>query len=63
MVGTSGARRPQWRGERKAILIRVPLPMAEELTAVAQASSESISDTAGRMLSTALDEAREAGSA
>jgi hypothetical protein len=54
MTGNRGRRRPQWRGERKAILIRVPLPVADELTAVAQESSESVSDVAGRLISAAL---------
>lgn len=62
MTANSGARRPQWRGERKAILVRVRLPVAEESTAVAQSSSESISDAAGRLISAALA-ARKAGPA
>ncbi|HEX5143320.1 MAG TPA: hypothetical protein VFW21_05570 [Mycobacterium sp.] len=55
-------RRPQWRGDRKAILIRVPLAVAEALSAAAEASSESVSDTAGRLLTAALN-AEQAGSA
>jgi hypothetical protein len=29
-------RRPQWRGERKAILVRMPVALAEDLTRSAE---------------------------
>lgn len=54
MPDKSPQRRPQWRGERKAILIRVPVTVADELAAIANESSESVSDAAGRLLSVAL---------
>lgn len=64
MADEDNQRRPQWRGERKAILVRVPLPVADQLTEVAQASSESVSDTVGRLITRALAaEDTEAGSA
>ncbi|MUM21665.1 hypothetical protein FZI91_08090 [Mycobacterium sp. CBMA271] len=62
MTKGSRRRRPQWRGERKAILIRVPLSVANQLSAAAEASSESISDTVGRLITAGLAD-HEAGSA
>jgi hypothetical protein len=47
-------RRPQWRGERKAVLIRLPVDVAEKLAVVAEASSVSVSDAAGRLISDGL---------
>lgn len=47
-------RRPQWRGERKAVLVRLPVDVADQLTRAAEASQLSVSDTAGKYISAGL---------
>lgn len=43
-------RRPQWRGERQAVLVRLPADVAERLRAEAGRSSRSLSDTAATLI-------------
>lgn len=43
-------RRPQWRGERSAVLVRLPVPLAEELRAEAAEQGRSLSDTAAALI-------------
>ena len=47
-------RRPQWRGERKAVLVRLPVDVADQLTQAAEASQLSVSETAGKYISAGL---------
>lgn len=47
-------RRPQWRGERKAVLVRLPVDVADQLTRAAEASQLSVSETAGKYISAGL---------
>lgn len=49
-------RRPQWRGERKAVLIRLPVEVADQLTAAAQQRALSVSAHAGELITAALAE-------
>jgi len=37
-------RRPQWRGERQALLVRVPVPVATAVKTAAAESDTSLSD-------------------
>ncbi len=48
------ARRPQWRGERQALLVRVPAGLAEQLRAEAGRSRRSLSDTAAALIEAGL---------
>jgi hypothetical protein len=59
MTGGGGRRRPQWRRERKPILIRLLLQLAEQLALVAASSSESLSDAAERLIAGALEISRD----
>ena len=52
-------RRPQWRGERKAVLVRMPVDVAEDLTRGAESQQCSVSEHAAELLAQAL--ARPAG--
>jgi hypothetical protein len=52
-VGDS-RRRPQWRGERKAVLVRLPVDVADELAKAAEMSRLSVSEAAGRFISAGL---------
>jgi len=47
-------RRPQWRGERRPVMVRVPVPVAEALENLAAAKGVSLSDAAGCLISTGL---------
>jgi hypothetical protein len=47
-------RRPQWRGERKAVLVRLPVATAVDLAKVAEAQRRSVSDVATELLTRAL---------
>jgi len=47
-------RRPQWRGERNAVLVRMPVPLAEQLRAEATSRRLSLSDTAAELIRAAL---------
>lgn len=49
-------RRPQWRGERKAVLVRLPVTVAAQLAAAAQESALSVSEHAGGLIAAALAE-------
>lgn len=48
-------RRPQWRGERKAVLVRMPVELAEHLHRSAAQEQRSVSDHAAVLLREALD--------
>lgn len=50
------SRRPQWRGEREAILIRLPKQQAERLKAEAQRRGASVSDLAGGLILAGMNE-------
>lgn len=54
-------RRPQWRGERKAVLVRLPVEVARQLTKVAETSHLSVSEAAGRLISAGLASSRIGG--
>lgn len=43
-------RRPDWRGERSAVLVRMPLPLADRLRAEAAERGQSLSDTAAALI-------------
>ena len=43
-------RRPQWRGDRKAVLVRLPALEAERLRDAASRSGRSVSDTAASLI-------------
>jgi len=47
-------RRPQWRGERKAVLIRMPVEVAQRLAAAAQRENRSVSEHAAAVLAQIL---------
>ena len=51
---TRRPRRPEWRGDRKAVLIRVPSAIALELQEAAAQRRCSVSEHAGRLLTEAL---------
>jgi len=48
-------RRPQWRGERRAVMVRLPVSVAERLAAAAAASNLSLSETATQLIADGLD--------
>jgi hypothetical protein len=54
----SPRRRPQWRGEREAILVRLPAELAGSLRREAQRRQQSVSDTAAGFIAQQLNEAR-----
>ncbi len=47
-------RRPQWRGERQAVLVRLPAGLADQLRAEAARSRRSLSDTAGSLIAAGM---------
>jgi len=47
-------RRPQWRGDRQAVLVRLPAVVAEQLRAEAGRSSRSLSDTAASLIAAGM---------
>jgi len=47
-------RRAHWRGERKAVLVRVPVEVAAQLEAVAGRERRSVSEQAAVLLADAL---------
>jgi hypothetical protein len=47
-------RRPQWRGERKAVLVRMPVGLAEDLVRSAEQQRRSVSEHATALLQAAL---------
>lgn len=49
-----GRRRPQWRGERKAVLVRMPVKLAEDLLRSAALEQRSVSEHAAGLLREAL---------
>lgn len=51
-------RRPQWRGERRAVLVRMPVETADWLTAEAQRRDRSVSDHAAELIAHGLDQTR-----
>ena len=51
---TETRRRPQWRGERKAVLIRMPVEVADRLTQAAREQQRSVSDEATLLIDQAL---------
>lgn len=53
----ASARRPQWLGERKAVLVRMPIEVAERLRNAARVERRSVSEHAAWLLSQAMDEA------
>lgn len=51
----SGARRrPQWRGDRRPVTARVPVPVAEALGALARQRGCSLSDAAADLIGLGL---------
>ena len=55
LTRTGGSRRrPQWRGDRRAVLVRMALPLARQLEAEAARTGASLSDTAARLIEDAL---------
>lgn len=56
-----GGRRPQWRGERQAVLVRLSCSLAHQLRNEAARQGLSVSETAAMMIgqSLAASEARE----
>lgn len=44
-------RRPQWRGERRAVLVRLPVTVADRLRDEAARAQQSVSDTAAQIIS------------
>ena len=51
-------RRPQWRGERKAVLIRMPVEVADRLARAAKEQQRSVSDQATLLIEQALNGGR-----
>lgn len=54
-VSEEARRRAHWRGERKAVLVRVPIEVAEELRRAAEHKHRSVSEHAAALLAAALD--------
>lgn len=53
--GPARTRRPQWRGERKAVLVRMPLELAQRLSCAAEDRRQSVSERATELLAAALE--------
>lgn len=51
---TQVRRRPQWRGERKAVLVRMPVKVADRLARSAKEQQRSVSDQATLLIDQAL---------
>lgn len=47
-------KRPQWRGERRLVMVRVPVQVAQELEQMANKQGASLSDVAGRLITLGL---------
>lgn len=60
-VRRSEHRRPQWRGPRTAVMVRLPFMVGEQLRAEALYRGQSLSDTAGALIAQGLDQRRELG--
>lgn len=63
-VDEKRSRRPQWRGDRRPVMVRVPVSLAEQLQRLAEARGSSLSDVAGHLIAvglTAEQPAREVG--
>lgn len=60
--GQDAARRPQWRGERRAVLVRLPVAVAAELQDRAHAHGQLLSDAAVELLSGGLSSGQRGGS-
>lgn len=56
-------RRPQWRGERKAVLVRLPVEVADQLAKAAEVSQLSVSEAASRYIAIALTSTPSGGDA
>jgi len=54
---TMRKRRPQWRGERQAVLVRLPVPLARRLRAEAVRTQKSLSEMAAGLISAGMGEA------
>lgn len=54
MVVEVSGRRPQWRGERRPVMVRMPVRLAEELERLAEQQRASLSDVAGRLITAGL---------
>ena len=50
-------RRPQWRGERQAVLVRLPVPLALRLRDEAARTQKSLSETVVGLISAGIGEA------
>jgi hypothetical protein len=50
-----GVRRPQWRGERQAVMVRLPVEEADRLRLAARRRGRSISDTAADLIIDGLE--------
>jgi hypothetical protein len=50
----SARRRPQWRGERRAVLVRLPVQVAERLVQHAATEELSLSETAAELIARGL---------
>jgi hypothetical protein len=48
-------RRPQWRGERKAVLVRMPVDVADQLAWEARTARRSVSDQAADLITRGLN--------
>lgn len=53
-MSETSTRRPQWRGDRKAVLVRMPVGLAEKLRQAADAQQQSVSEHAAALLAAAL---------
>ena len=53
-VTSPPARRPQWRGERRPVLARLPLPLADQLSELARQRGCSLSDAVSDLLTHSL---------
>ncbi len=59
--GRDTARRPQWRGERRAVLVRLPIAVADELQDRARAHGQSLSDAAAELIAGDLSSGQRRG--
>jgi hypothetical protein len=54
-IAPSPRRRPQWRGNRKAVLVRMPVDLAQRLSCEAEMRQRSVSEHASELLAAALE--------
>lgn len=52
----SARRRPQWRGDRRAVPVRLPVPVAQRLVRQAATAELSLSETEAKLIARGLSD-------